>query len=105
MMLWGCGKLKIPLPDHLTDALLKRVPQYPLERDFFIDNLLLQIHFVIEMIWWSGLAPWEFEFPFPGSITSTFQGRHRYLHDRAYACVTTHEIPYTHVHARSHILC
>ena len=42
------------------------------ERDFFIDNLLVRIHFIIEMIWWTGLAPWEFEFPFPGSLTSTF---------------------------------
>ena len=25
----------------------------------------------IEMIRWTGLAPWEFEFPFPGSLTST----------------------------------
>jgi len=24
------------------------------------------------MIRWNGLAPWEFEFPFPGSLTSTF---------------------------------
>jgi len=24
------------------------------------------------MIRWSGLAPWEFEFPFPGSLTSNF---------------------------------
>ena len=24
-----------------------------------------------EMIWWTGLAPWEFEFTFPGSLTST----------------------------------
>ena len=24
------------------------------------------------MIKWTGLAPWEFEFPFPGSLTSTF---------------------------------
>ena len=24
------------------------------------------------MIRWTGLAPWEFEFPFPGSLTSTF---------------------------------
>ena len=39
---------------------------------FFIDNLMVQIHFIIEMIWWTGLAPWEFEFPFPGSLTSTF---------------------------------
>ena len=26
-----------------------------------IDNLLVRIHFIIEMIWWTGLAPWEFE--------------------------------------------
>ena len=26
----------------------------------------------IVMIRWTGLAPWEFEFPFPGSLTSTF---------------------------------
>jgi len=24
------------------------------------------------MIWWTGLAPWEFKVPFPGSLTSTF---------------------------------
>ena len=26
------------------------------------------------MIRWTGLAPWEFEFPFPGSLASTFLG-------------------------------
>ena len=40
------------------------------EREFFIDNLLVRIHFIIVMIRWTGLAPWEFEFPFPGSLTS-----------------------------------
>jgi len=44
------------------------------ERDFFIDNLLVRIRFIIEMIWWTGLAPWEFEFAFSGSLTSTLQG-------------------------------
>ena len=44
------------------------------ERDFFIDNLLVRIHFIIKMIRRTGLAPWEFEFPFPGSLTSTFLG-------------------------------
>ena len=33
------------------------------EREFFIDNLLVRIHFVIVMIRWTSLAPWEFEFP------------------------------------------
>jgi len=42
------------------------------EREFFIDNLLVRIHFIIVMIGWTGLAPWKFEFPFPGSLTSTF---------------------------------
>jgi len=27
-----------------------------------VDNLLVRIHLIIEMIWWTGLAPWEFEF-------------------------------------------
>ena len=43
----------------------------PPEREFFIDNLLVRIHFIIVMIRWTGLAPWEFESPFPGSLTST----------------------------------
>ena len=30
--------------------------------EFFIDNLLVRIHFIIVMIRWTGLAPWEFEF-------------------------------------------
>ena len=41
------------------------------EREFFIDNLLVRIHSIIEMTW-TGLAPWEFEFPFPCSQISTF---------------------------------
>ena len=43
------------------------------ERELLIDNLLFRIHFVIVMIRWTGLAPWEFEFPFPGSLISTFR--------------------------------
>ena len=31
------------------------------EREFFIDNLLVRIHFIIVMIRWAGLAPWECE--------------------------------------------
>ena len=42
------------------------------ERDFFIDNLLVRIHVFIEIIWWTGLTPWDFEFPSPGSLISTF---------------------------------
>ena len=44
----------------------------PAGREFFIDNLLVRIHFIIVMIRWTGLALWEFEYPFPGSLTSAF---------------------------------
>ena len=53
------------------------------EREFFVHNLLVRIHFIIVMIRWTGLAPWEFEFPFPGSLTSAqgtnFERRKRVL--------------------------
>ena len=45
------------------------------EREFFIDKLLVRIHLIIVMIRWTGLAPWEFEFPLPGSLASTFLTR------------------------------
>ena len=38
------------------------------ERDFFFDDLLVRIHLIIEMIWWTGLALQESEFPFPGAL-------------------------------------
>jgi len=31
------------------------------DRKFFIDNLLVRIHFILVMIRWTGLAPWEFD--------------------------------------------
>ena len=42
------------------------------ERDLFYDNILIRIHFIIDIIWWSGLVSWDFEFFFLGSLTSTF---------------------------------
>jgi len=30
------------------------------EKEIFIDNLLVRIHFIMVMIRWTGLAPWEF---------------------------------------------
>jgi len=56
----GCFDPRVRPRDHLRR-----------EREFFIDNLLVRIHFIIVMVWWTSLAPWEFEFPFPGSL-STF---------------------------------
>jgi len=48
--------------------------RWPIEKEFFIDNLLVRIHFIIVMIRWTGLAPWDFEFSFPDSLTYTFLG-------------------------------
>ena len=40
----------------------------PLKRE---NSLLTTYWFIIEMIWWTGLAPWEFELPLTGSLIST----------------------------------
>jgi len=48
------------------------------ESELFIDNLLVRVHFINVVIRWTGLVPWEFEYPFPGSLISTFlNGRTR----------------------------
>ena len=47
------------------------------KREFFFEILKVRIHVIIVTIRWTGLAPWEFEFPFPGSFTSTFLSRGR----------------------------
>ena len=59
--------------DSVCVGLCERAVSPPLskEREFFLDNLLVRIHFLIVMIRWTGLAPWEFKLRFPG-ITSTF---------------------------------
>ena len=41
--------------------LLPCILQLPTESEFFINNLLVRIHFIIVMIRWTGLAPWEFD--------------------------------------------
>ena len=40
----------------------------------FTDNPLVRIHFIIGMVWRTGLAPREFGFAFPGNRVSTFLG-------------------------------
>jgi len=47
------------------------------EREFFIDSLLVRIHFIIVMIGWTGLAPWEFESPFfmPHGASARFRAK------------------------------
>ena len=51
------------------------------EREFFMENPLVRIHFIIAMLWWTGLAPWDFAFTFPGSLASTLLGAA--FHDRS----------------------
>ena len=34
------------------------------------------VHFIIEMIWWTGLAPWEFKFSSVGSWARETAVRH-----------------------------
>ena len=57
--------------DDGTGGLVIQNPQvfarFP-EREFFIENLLVRTRFIVVMIRWTGLAPWEVEFPFPGSL-------------------------------------
>ena len=43
------------------------------EGDFFVDDKLVRIHFIIEIIQRTGSAPWGFEVPFPGSLSSDHQ--------------------------------
>ena len=52
---------------------LLRLQAHQVERDcYFIDNLLVRVHFIIVMIRWTGLATWESELHFPGSLTTAF---------------------------------
>jgi len=71
-----------PVRNKAGDVNVRDVMYFSQEREFFIDNLLVRIHYIIVMIKWTGLAPWEFEFPFPGSLTSTFLGQHQTTFER-----------------------
>ena len=47
----------------------------PVVREFFIDNVLVRIHFIIVMIRWTGLAPWELR----GGQSAVATGVHAHL--------------------------
>ena len=64
-------------------------PQYDVERprlelrgqrenSLLTTNLSGSTSSCLRCFWWTGLAPWEFEFPFPCSLISTFllRGHH-----------------------------
>ena len=71
---------------ELTSGLAKFETVWVKKRVFFIDNLLVRIHFNIVMIRWTGLTPWEAgppasrhrSFPFPSSRAFTFRVRQSY---------------------------
>ena len=43
----------------MRPTFLQDVQRAPVRRELFMDNLLVRIHFIIEMIWVTGLAPYE----------------------------------------------
>ena len=75
------------------------------EREFLLENLLLRVPFVIVMIRWTGLEPWEFEFHFPGSLTFTFLVQEVPLHPPRYsfffACHSVERDPFMKSHLSS----
>jgi len=74
----GCLGSRVDLGFEFRFRVPKGAERARTEREFFIDNPLVRIHFIIVMIRWTGLAPWEFEFSFRGSLASAFLG-HRHL--------------------------
>jgi len=70
----GIGHVPAPPAPAKPEAKTPGVEVRSPEREFSIDNLLVRIHFIVVMIRWTGLAPWEFELHFPGSLTSTLLG-------------------------------
>ena len=63
---------RIASPGLLATCSQLALSPFCVQREWFIDNLLVRIHYIIVMIRWTGPARWECEFPFPGSLTSTF---------------------------------
>ena len=70
--MWGFGVGAQGTRNHIKRTSPRDDVRDRLEREFFLDNLLVRINFIIVMIRWTGLAPWEFEFPFTFSLTSAF---------------------------------
>ena len=64
MVVSGCKDGTVRFWDVLSGLMVNSIPNF--------NTILVRIHCIIVMIRWTGLAPWEFEFPFPGSLTSNF---------------------------------
>ena len=72
MHLFSCGLIALGLDVRLCCRAGRKHFSRFRERGFFLDNLLVRICLTIVMVKWTGLAPREFAFPFPGILTSTF---------------------------------
>ena len=70
--MWGFGVGAQGTRNHIKRTSPRDDVRDRLEREFFLDNLLVRIHFIIVMIRRTGLAPWGFEFHFACSLTFTF---------------------------------
>ena len=75
--LLGCPLFARKLPHRMFVTRVTRfehlLPSIGQEnKELFVYVLLVRIHFIIVMMKWTGLALWQSEFPFPGSLTSTF---------------------------------
>ena len=69
------------------------------ENSLLTTNLSGSTSSCLRCFWWTGLAPWEFEFPFPCSLISSCH-RHTYTHrpDRVISSVSTRDQQYTERH-------
>ena len=45
-------------PTRVGTSISRRISSHNREREFFIDNLLVRVHFILVMLRWTGLAPW-----------------------------------------------
>ena len=59
-VLFNCYESYARGPIQLLSLLFNYYESYA-EREFFIDNLLVRIRFIIVMIRWTDLVPWDFE--------------------------------------------
>ena len=65
-----CWELEEPREPRAKRPERDRVKRPERDREFFTDNLLVRINLIIEMVWWTGLAPWECSPPISLSLSA-----------------------------------
>ena len=68
------------------------------EREFFIENLMVRIHFIIVMIRWTGLAPWIVVCTFCTVTLHSVRGLQGYLAHKKQRNPTTLQEDYAQGH-------